>query len=53
MVVSGHRETTVPKVIANCFAEIQNWADVDDCGRLCNPDPFSEKQVNGSRYSSA
>ena len=22
--VSGHRETTVPKLIANCFAEIQN-----------------------------
>ena len=24
-VVSGHRDTTVPKLIANCFAEIRNW----------------------------
>ena len=25
VVVCGHRETTVPKLIANCLAETQNW----------------------------
>ena len=25
MVVSGHKEKTVPKLIANCSAEIQDW----------------------------
>ena len=26
MVVSQYRETTVPKLIVNCFTEIQNWS---------------------------
>ena len=41
VVVSGVRETTVPKLIANCFAEVTIRTDVDICGKLSN----SEKQV--------
>ena len=43
VVVSGHRETILPKLIANCFAKIQNWADVDDLWQTVQPGPFSEK----------
>ena len=45
MVVSGHRERTVHKLMVNCCTEIQNWAGVDDLWQTVQLVSFSEKQV--------
>ena len=43
MGVSRHRETNVPKLIASCFLEIQNWGRRR--GKLSNQTPSVKSRL--------
>ena len=45
VVVSGHRETAVPKLISTVSQRFRLEPDVDDLRQTVQPGPFSEKQV--------